>query len=69
MANRLLFVFLLLGIYNSTAAQQKDNWIANTRPVSPRYRSGGKGLTPAQAFGVGVVVGGAVGYGIGRRYY
>lgn len=52
------------------AAQQKDNWIANSRPVSPRYRSGGKGgLTPAQAFVAGAVIGGVVGHGIGRRYY
>jgi hypothetical protein len=51
------------------AGQQQDNWIANTKPVSPRYYSKGKGLTPSQAFVVGAVVGGVVGYGIGRRPY
>lgn len=49
------------------AGQQKDNWLVNSKPVPSRYRSGG--LTPAQAFGVGIIVGGAVGYGIGRRPY
>lgn len=51
------------------AGQQKDNWIVNSRPVSPRYRSGGKGLTPGQAFGLGVVVGGVVGSSIPRRVW
>ncbi len=41
------------------AGQREGNWIANSKPLPPRYRSGG--LTPAQAFVAGAVVGGVVG--------
>ncbi|MDF7817662.1 hypothetical protein P1X15_08645 [Runella sp. MFBS21] len=49
------------------AGQQEGSWVTNSRPLPPRYRSGG--LTPGEAFVVGAFVGGAVGYGVGRRHY